>query len=91
MYSAEIIGCDHVPRTEFEALVQLDRDSRYRIRLSNANDHLCMVKVELDGVFIGEFLEQFFALFSVHRCVYSVFPIRVVTQWKVVSLVAKAQ
>ena len=53
-YSAEIVGCNHIPRTDYEAIVELERDTRYRIKLSNANDHMCMVKVELDGVFIGE-------------------------------------
>ena len=53
-YSAEIVGCNHIPRTDYEAIVELERDTRYRIKLSNANDHMCMVKVELDGIFIGE-------------------------------------
>lgn len=52
-YSAEIIGCNHIPRTDYEAIAELERDSRYRIKLRNANDHMCMVKIELDGVFIG--------------------------------------
>ena len=53
-YSAEIIGWNHIPRTDYESIVEIERDSRYRIRLSNSNDHMCMVKIELDGVFIGK-------------------------------------
>ena len=53
-YSAAIMGCKHTPRTDYESIVELERDSRYKIKLSNANDHMCMVKVELDGVFIGK-------------------------------------
>ena len=54
-YSTEIIGCNHIPRTDYESIVEIERDTRYRIRMSNSNDHMCMVKVELDGVFIGEY------------------------------------
>ena len=55
-YSVEILDCKHVPRTDTEALVEIPRDSKYKIRMSNANDHMCMVNVELDGIFIGQSL-----------------------------------
>ena len=53
-YGIEIIGYHHSQRTDTVALVELPKDSRYKIRLTNANDHICMVKVEVDGVNIGQ-------------------------------------
>ena len=52
-YGIEIIGYEHSQRTDTEALVEMPKDTRYKVRLTNANDHICMVKIELDGVDIG--------------------------------------
>ena len=55
-YSVSIVGYDHQQRTDTEFLVEMPRNVSYKIQLTNANDHIVMCKVELDGIRIGEYL-----------------------------------
>ena len=57
-YGVEVVGQAHRPLGEGEvtAVVYLPRDTRYKLRLSNANNHLIMVRVEIDDVHVGKFM-----------------------------------
>ncbi len=54
-YGIEIVSYKHSQRTETEALVEMPKDTKYKVRLTNANDHMCMVKIEVDGIDIGKY------------------------------------
>ena len=53
-YGLEVPGYQHRISNPQQAIVFLDNDTSYKIRLSNANSHLCMVTVELDKFVIGK-------------------------------------
>jgi hypothetical protein len=66
-YGVEIIGYEHSQRTDTEAVVELPKDIRYKIRFTNANDYMCMIKVEIDGVDIGTFLMHGYTVVDLER------------------------
>ena len=53
-YGVEIQGYDHVLHGDIEGVAFIPRDSKYRMRLFNSNDHTCMVEIELEGISIGK-------------------------------------
>ena len=53
-YGAELVGHTHQTLEEGAAIVHLPRDTRYILRLSNANTHLVAVRGEVDEVHVGE-------------------------------------
>ena len=54
-YGLEVQGHEHQknPNNSCESVVFLPRDTKFRVRLSNANDHECLVALDVDGIDIG--------------------------------------
>lgn len=59
-YGLEIQGHDHVKLAKCpkESVVFLPRETRFRVRLCNTNDHECLVTLDFDGIDIGKLIEM---------------------------------
>ena len=87
-YGLEIQGYEHQASTDTEALVFLPQDTRYRIRLSNANDYMCMATVLIDGISIG----QCPAMWQIqpHKLMLQFCNVMITCAWPLCSLMASA-
>ena len=57
-YGLEIQGHEHQknPDAPCESVVFLPRDTKFRVRLSNSNDHECLVTLDVDEIDIGNYI-----------------------------------
>ena len=56
-FGVAVVGYQHKARADGEGVIEIPRNTIYKLRFSNANDHLAIVKIEVDGVHIGECLD----------------------------------
>ncbi|ELU17525.1 hypothetical protein CAPTEDRAFT_189596 [Capitella teleta] len=66
-YGLEVQGYPHRKQSDTQAAVFLDRSSKFRIRLSNANEFTSMASVFVDDIGIGTFMLHPFSKFDLAR------------------------
>ena len=66
-YTVQLKGQQVLPWRETEGIMELDRNTSYKLRIQNSNDHMCMVRIEVDGVMIGN-IYLYWNITVLHSC-----------------------